>query len=313
MRQQVFVFSAARGREWELAMARRMPASVRLMCVEYDDRAAVKAILGAQGADVWFPRVSTTIVQDAQGGSHALEVSDETDVLAELARDWLDGQGPTVSFRQGRMGLGADDSLHSATPSDTQGLSTGSGTTIDPAARGKHRSSRMLPDGASAGGLPPTSPSPTAPRRSSLFSSGCPIPDSRWARASRSNSATPCCCSITMPRARSTSITDATPIPTTVFAHWDALRARCVGASVLSAEAARRARFDAWASAAQLSALWNALNPGAAAAIAALSIALPPAPPDPGVAPAAPPSAPWPGLGPGPPTLTQADRVPLGG
>jgi hypothetical protein len=32
----VFIFSAARGREWELEMALRMPTSIKLYCVEYD-------------------------------------------------------------------------------------------------------------------------------------------------------------------------------------------------------------------------------------------------------------------------------------
>ncbi len=310
MAQQVFLFSAARGREWELAMARRMPASVRLLCVEYDDRSAVKAILGAQGGDVWFPRVATTIVRDAQGGSHAAESSDETGILAELARDWLDGPGPTVSFRQGRMALGADASLHSSTPSDTQGLSTGSGTTIDPAVAGAAAGFvRMLPEGIPAGfadfaftlrstpqfGAQQWMPDPGQP-----MAAGVTVEFRHPMLLLYHDAAS----AIYIHYGRNAD-------PDQVFGHWSDC-APSAPAPALSAEAARRARFDAWATGAQVGAVWDALNPAAADAMAALSLPLPPAPPDPGPAPTSPSSPPWPGIEPSAPTLALPDWVPPG-
>ncbi|MBA3845832.1 MAG: hypothetical protein H0X45_04185, partial [Planctomycetes bacterium] len=104
MREQVFLFSAARGREWELAMARRMPATVRLVCVEYDSKDDVRAILGQDGHNVVFPETRTYAVTDAFGVRTETTVSNEIDVLRGLSLDWFDTRGPDLFYHEGVIG-----------------------------------------------------------------------------------------------------------------------------------------------------------------------------------------------------------------
>ena len=147
---QVFLFSAARGREWELQLARRMPASVQLVCVEYDDRSAVKALLGT--ADVVFPTVTDTTLTDSLGQPSTVETSDELQILQTLASQWFDPQAPVVSFSGGRAVVGQDTTLHSATVGSGTAATSGSATTIDQAAVGAYPGfAVMLPDGLPAG------------------------------------------------------------------------------------------------------------------------------------------------------------------
>ncbi len=307
--QQVFLFSAARGREWELQMARRMPSSVRLYCVEYDDRSLVKAVLGPHGADVWFPQVHTSTVQDALGGVHPLESSDETAVLTELAQTWLDGVQPVLSLRHGQMFLGADSQLHSATPSNDPGLTTGSAASIDPgAAATAGGTARTLPEGIPAGladfayvlRSTPQDPQQWRPDPGQSMVAGVTVEFRHPMLLLYHDAAS----AIYIHYGRNAD-------PDAVFGHWNDCLPAGMG-PVASDEVARRGRFDAWATTAQLQQLWCALNPAAAAQLPYARLALPPGPPAPGPEPSQPSVPDSPGPAPQQPVLVLPDFVDVG-
>ena len=54
IQEQIYLFSAARGREWEVAYARQMPDTVRLICVEYDCLRTVQRLFSGRSQRVEF-------------------------------------------------------------------------------------------------------------------------------------------------------------------------------------------------------------------------------------------------------------------
>ena len=297
---QVFLFSAARGREWELQMARRMPASVQLVCVEYDNRSAVKALLGT--ADVVFPTITTTTLTDSLGQPSTVETSNELQILTTLASQWFDPQAPVVSFSGGRATVGQDTSLHSATVGTGTAATSGSATTIDQAAVGAYPGfALMLPDGLPAG----------IADCAFVLRSQPACPANQWAPDPGQAAISDYAIEFRHPMLLLYQ-DQASAIyvhygrncdPDTVFGHWDDCAPPQSAIPITSSELLRRQRFDHWATAAQLAQVYAALHPAGAGLAATALVGLPPAPADPGPQPQPPVAVAYPGPEPTAPLL----------
>ncbi len=295
MKEQIFLFSAARGREWELDMARRMPHSVRLICLEYDDKEAIKAVLGKEGGNVYFPETRSLTLTDPTGGRHDIESSNEEDIIKEICLQWLDHKEPYIGMNgQDTMGVNGDFGQKSFGENRI--------ATVKPDTLGDFDGIPVRIDGSMPAGL--------AAYACTLRS--WPMNDSRqWAP----DAAQPFASSMTIQfrhpmlvlyhdRASSVYIHyGRNADPKDVFTEgWDQCAPPPGALDISSGEFARRQRFETYlrstdvaASAARIEHIYDLLHPAGYADLLASNVTLPEAPPEPGIEPATPTFVDWPG------------------
>lgn len=85
----VFIFSAFRGREWEKEMAKRMPQSARLMCVEWEDRNKVMEEFRAVGRTVEFVESPKYRMERGDRLDDAFYSGVESDFTEETLAAWI--------------------------------------------------------------------------------------------------------------------------------------------------------------------------------------------------------------------------------
>jgi hypothetical protein len=93
-----YIFSAFRGREWEMEMAKRMPGGTRLICVEWEDREVVREQFAKLGLKVEFAenrRYAETNRQKEdrtgamQAGARGADSLTEEQIYSEIARTYF--------------------------------------------------------------------------------------------------------------------------------------------------------------------------------------------------------------------------------
>lgn len=279
IQEQVFIFSAGRGREWEMEMARRMPRSVKLVCVEWEDKNLVKSILGRDNANIVFPETTTTYKKGALGEKIAVTVSSELDLLRSLALDWFDGKVVNLGYADGRMGT---NTTYRPTGSNNSTVTDGVnavGSTSDcfvaklreglPAAKAYYayqlRSRPMAQERQ-------WSPDPgQAMQQDVLIEFRHPMLVLYHDRAS----------SVYVHYGRNCD-------PDEVFGAWDDCAVPLENLNVESPEFRRRQAFEAWRTQPRLEDIYNRLHPEGYQAWLASQVEIPPAPENPGAEPTPP-------------------------
>jgi hypothetical protein len=295
MKEQVFLFSAARGREWELDMARRMPSSTRLICVEYDNKEDVKAIIGRDGGNVFFPEVRKTVLDDGSGGRREVETSNERDILKDLALTWFDSEAPYIGYKNGVMGANGDYTLKDTPASNDMSARTGSGNTIGAGVVDADYDgfSRHLAEGLPAG----------LAAYAYVLDSWPTFDPRQWAATSA------------QPLHRQFLIEFRHPMlimyhdrasaiyvhygrnadPDEVFGHWDDCAPPPPPIAANSPEFTRRLRFEAWKTTEELQRTYDQMHAAEYQSYLSSLVDLPLPPPEPGGEPIEPLQPPWPG------------------